>query len=192
MTPIEQLLQRRTVRKFDQTPIPSALLTQLTELARLAPSGANKQPMRYLIVDDPALLTQVHPLVAWAGYTRPLGVPGDNELPTAYILLLGDTTVKSNCAQDEGITGEAIICGAALMGLGACWLGAIQRKALSELFALPEQYEVCSMIALGYPAQQPVQEDDADNIKYYFDEEGTLHVPKLPADTVTFRNHLPK
>lgn len=192
MTPIELLKQRRTVRKFAQDPIPAELLTELTELARLAPSGANKQPIRYLIIDRPDLVRQVHPLVAWAGYTRPQGVPAENELPVAYIMLLGDTTVKANCAQDEGITGEAMICGAALMGLGACWLGAIQRKPLAELFALPAEYEVLSMIALGYPAQQPVQEDDADNIKYYFDEQGTLHVPKLPAEKVTFRNSLPK
>lgn len=49
----EAIAQRRSIRKFQPIPIPQEIIYQLLEAARLAPSGSNRQPWRFLVVTDP-------------------------------------------------------------------------------------------------------------------------------------------
>jgi nitroreductase len=49
---MEAIVQRRSVRNFKPDPLPAEVLKQLVEAARLAPSGSNTQPWRFLVVTD--------------------------------------------------------------------------------------------------------------------------------------------
>ena len=75
--------------------------------------------------------------------------------------------------------------------IGSCWLGAINRDAISELFNIPSNYEINSVIALGYPAENPVYEEisaTSGNIKYYLDDNDQLHVPKRSIEKICHLN----
>jgi nitroreductase len=50
---------RRSVRFFADTPVPRALIEQIVAAAGTAPSGANKQPWRFVAVSDPALKRRI-------------------------------------------------------------------------------------------------------------------------------------
>jgi len=64
-------------------------------------------------------------------------------------------------------------------GLGSCILGAVEREKLREILKVPEFLAVALVVALGYPAENPVVEPVKDgDIKYWLDENGVLHVPK--------------
>jgi nitroreductase len=64
-------------------------------------------------------------------------------------------------------------------GLGSCILASVDRKKLGEILNVPEGLDVALVVALGYPAENPVVEPVADgDIKYWLDESGVLHVPK--------------
>ena len=63
-------------------------------------------------------------------------------------------------------------------GLGSCWIGSVNRKKMSKLLGVPENCKIHTVIALGYPAEDPVWEEMEDSHKYYLDEERRLHVPK--------------
>jgi nitroreductase len=68
-------------------------------------------------------------------------------------------------------------------GLGSCWMGAIDRSKISAICAVPDEYEIDTLLALGYPAESPQTVDAVDgDTKYFLDDGGKLNVPKLDVD----------
>jgi len=64
-------------------------------------------------------------------------------------------------------------------GLGSCILASVDRKKLRKVLNVPESLDVALVVALGYPAENPVVEPVSDgNINYWLDKNGVLHVPK--------------
>ncbi|AET66515.1 nitroreductase [Desulfosporosinus orientis DSM 765] len=55
----EALLKRRSIRKFKSDPVPDDLLQELFEAARLAPSGTNHQPWRFVVVKNQRIKEQI-------------------------------------------------------------------------------------------------------------------------------------
>ena len=183
--------KRRTIRKFKQTRIDRGILIKFVEAARLAPSAANIQPLKYLIVDEDKYVGKVFETVKWAGYIVPEGNPKKGEEPTAYIVILADTEIKkSNYQHDAGAAAQNIMLAAIEEGIGSCWIGSINREALREILNIPESLEINTIIALGYPAEEPVVEEYSGFIKYYKDEKGKLHVPKRSLKNLVMFNKL--
>jgi nitroreductase len=175
----EAATQRRTVRKFKQQPIERALLEKYIDVARLAPSAANMQPLKYMIVDEPLKVKQVFENVKWAAYIAPAGDPQESERPVAFIVILADTEIKkAGYELDAGAAAQSIFLTAWEDGVGTCWMAAIDRDKIREVLKIPERYVINTVIALGYIAEHPVFEDIKDSVKYYKDSDGMLHVPK--------------
>lgn len=177
---IEELIKkRRTIRKFKQQEISTAKLKQYIDLARLAPSGANLQPLKYVIINSKEMVDKTFELTKWAGYLAPLYDPKEEERPVCYIAVCADTEIRASGYElDAGSAIEHIILSALEDGIGACWLGAIDRPELKKLFNLDESINIISLVALGYPDESPKDVSISEDIKYYLDENGTLCVPK--------------
>ncbi len=187
MSTYELILRRRTIRKFKQEPLDNQLLERCVNAARVGPSGANLQPLEYIIVAEPLQVEQVFPHTAWAGYL-PDWEPQPGERPVAYIFILTNTEI-GNAPTDVGIAAENITLTALEAGVGSGMIGSLDRKALAALLEVPEYYKISLAVALGYPAEEPVMEEmKDDSIKYYLDEDGRLHVPKRPLDQILHWN----
>lgn len=178
MDTIQAIQSRRSIRKFQPTPVPRQALCQMVDSARLAPQGANLQPLTYVAVDDATLVSQINTMVRWAAYIAPDGNPGPGEQPMAYVVLCINTAIKEHCDVDAGAAGATLLLAAQSLGLGTCWLGNIDREAIFSLLSLREGTKIHSVIAVGYPAETPVCEEETGSIRYYKDESGVLHVPK--------------
>ena len=185
----DAICQRRTVRRFTQKVIPFSVLEKLVNCARLAPSGANIQPCEYIVVDNTDLVQKIFPCLRWAGYIAPAGNPPDGERPTAYIVVLVDLHRKKKGGEvDAAAAIQNILLCAWEEKIGTCWLGSIERKQISRLLGIPHHYRLDSVVALGYPNEQPIIEDATGSIKYWKDGQGVLHVPKRPLEHVIHRN----
>ena len=57
MNTYEAICSRRTIREFQNKPIEMKLLEKFVNAGRLAPQAANRQPMEFVIVDKPSLLS---------------------------------------------------------------------------------------------------------------------------------------
>ena len=90
----ELIKKRRTIRKFEQKPIEKDLLLKMTDAARVAPSGGNLQPIKYAVVNSKEMCDKMFSLVRWAAYLAPDYNPKEDERPTAYIAVYGDTSIK--------------------------------------------------------------------------------------------------
>ena len=179
MTAYEAAAARRTIRKFKQKPIPRTNLERYVNAARLAPSGMNMQCLKYVIVDGKAKVAKVFAHVKWAGYIAPAGDPAKGEEPTAYIIVLADTEIRSSGYElDAGAAIQNVLLTAWDDGVGACWMGAVDRDAIRAALGIPERYIIVNVLALGYKAEDPKVDPFADTVKYHKDEAGRLHVPK--------------
>ena len=91
MDMLEFLRTRRTYRRFEQRPVAPEILTEAVDAARIASCGANRQTVRYIVVQSADAVAAVQPLVHWAAYLPPeQGQPKPDELPTAFIAVLQD------------------------------------------------------------------------------------------------------
>ncbi len=181
----EAVTKRRSIRRFKQDPIPLETLSKLVDAARLAPSAANMQPLRFIVVVNPDLCKGIFPALRWAGYIAPEGNPPPGEEPTAYVIVLVNKDIaRSDYQLDAGAAIENIILTAVEEGIGSCWLGAIDRAIIREILHVSEHFEIESVIALGHPNEQPVVEKMKDSLEYWKDETGRLHVPKRSLDEV--------
>jgi len=173
----EKIRKRRTIRKYLQKPVPEEVMLKCVDAARLSPSGGNLQPLRYVIVNDPKLLKQVFSTLSWAVYLLDY-YPTEEEMPQAYIILLLDKKGRTPI-HDASIASMSISMVAYDEGLGSCILASVDREKLREVLNVPEGLAVVLVVALGYPAENPVVEPVKDgDIKYWLDENGVLHVPK--------------
>ncbi len=174
----DKIVGRRTIRKFTKKPVPKDVLVKCVDAARLSPSGMNRQPLKFVPVNDEKLLTEVFAATSWAGYLPDYG-PSLEEMPQAYVLILLDKKIRESPGHDVGIAAMSISMVAYDHGLGSCMLGAINREALRGILKVPERFEIVLAVALGYPAENPVCDKVVNgNIKYWLDKDGVLHVPK--------------
>jgi nitroreductase len=174
----EKIKSRRTIRKYAQKDVPKEVLLRCVDAARLSPSGANRQPLKYILVDDQELAKEVFSTLKWAGYL-PGYQPGGHEMPRAYIVMLLDKSISENFSHDAGIAAMSISMVAYDEGLGSCILGSVNREKLKTILKVPAGLDIILVIALGYPAENPVVDEVRDgNIKYWLDESRVLHVPK--------------
>jgi nitroreductase len=173
----EKIRKRRSIRKYLQKAVPEEALLKCVDAARVSPSGGNLQPLRYVIVNDPKLLKQVFSTLSWAVYL-PDYYPTEEEMPRAYIVILPDKNGRTPI-HDASIAAMSISVVAYDAGLGSCILGSVDREKLREILKVPEGLAVALVVALGYPAENPVVEPvKGGDIKYWLDENGVLHVPK--------------
>jgi nitroreductase len=181
MKAFELIQERRTIRKFQQKAIDRQILLDCINAARLAPSGANIQPLEYILVTE--RLDEVFSCTKWAGYLED-GGPKQGEKPMAYVIIISRKDLGGTIKYDTGLSAENLILTALERGIASCLLGALDRIKLREILSIPEDYEIELVVALGYPAQESRAEEMGDSVKYWLDGEGVLHVPKRKQDDV--------
>lgn len=177
----------RSVRRFYQDmPIDMETLRDLVDLARLSPSGSNLQALKFLISNEPQKNAKIFQNLAWAGYLKEWPGPEEGERPSAYILILGDSTIHKSFGCDHGIAAQSIMLGATEKGLGGCIIGSVDRPQLTAQLNIPPQYEILLAIALGKSKEQveidPLPADGS--VKYWRDEKQVHHVPKRSLDDI--------
>lgn len=180
MDATQAIVGRRTVRRFRQDPVPEETLKAVVNAGRVAASGGNRQPWRFILAMSPAVVQEIFGDVAWLARA---GTPRAGERPTAYIMVLGDVRVKRNYQSDCAAACQNMLIQATALGLGTCWIGSVNRWEVRRILDIREDLEIFAVIAVGYPAETP-SVGEGEGIGVYRDEEGTLHVSKRPIQDV--------
>jgi len=188
MSVLELMKTRRTYRRFEQKPVPQAVIDAMAQALRLSSCGRNAQAIRLLVIDRPEAVQQVNALVKWAAALPPeLGTPKPHERPTLFVAVVQ----KNGAAEstDAGLAISNMVLAAWEHGVGSCIMQAIDRPALSELFGLAEDQYLHSVLAFGYPTHKSYVVDPPEDgsLKYYLDDNMDYCVPKLPAEALYTR-----
>ena len=187
MNAMELLTSRRTYRRFAQKAVPQDVVTDIVEAVRLSSCGANRQAVRLVMVQSPAMVAKVQPLVRWAAYLPPeQGTPKADELPTLYAAVLQDTSIPGDLATDTGIALANMTLAAWDKGVGSCIMGAINKPALTELLGIQAPQQLAFMVAFGYPTHKAhiVPMTGETCVKYYLDDARDYCVPKRSAEEI--------
>ena len=187
MNIFEAITTRRTIRKYDQSKrVPTELLLNAAECARLSPSGGNFQSLKFAIVEEPQMVEDIFYITKW-GMHLPgdSGNPKEGEHPTAFIAILHDKTISQNIpVNDAGAAAQSMMVYAWSEGVGSCWIGNIDRNNASEIMKLPENLTIHTVIAFGYPAMTAHVEDLAgEDTKYFYRGEDFI-VPKRKLEDI--------
>lgn len=178
---IELVKKNRSYRRFFENELISReTLLRLIELARLSPSGANRQPLKYYVSCEKEQNEKIFPSLAWAGYLKDWQGPEEGERPTGYIVIVQEENYKMTNAADTGIAAQTILLGAVEAGLGGCMIASIQKATLRAALNIPETQDILLVLALGKPKETVVIDTmtpDGD-VKYWRDENQVHHVPK--------------
>ena len=152
-TMLALLKARRSIRRYRPDPVPDEMVEQLLEAGRWAPSASNRQPWAFIVIRDEAIRRQVAQhaafyFIRWAHVA---------EAPL-LIVLCGDARnrfYRQFLHEDVGLAGGQIMLQAKALGLGTCWIGALDRKAIAGILKLPDRLEIIGLLTVGFPAEAP-------------------------------------
>lgn len=173
--------KNRSYRRFYEEPISVEMLKELIALARITPSTANSQALKYRLVSTPEENEKVFSTLSWAGALSDWDGPEEGERPSAYIVILCDQTLGKNKMTDDGIAAQTILLGAVEKGLGGCMLANVKRSELAAALGIDtERFTIDLVLALGKPKETVVLVEMPENgdTRYYRDEAQIHYVPK--------------
>jgi len=144
--------QRYSVRSYKSDPVPDAVLDRVLEAARLAPTAANRQPFRVLVIRTEGREEELGRLYRRPWFVEAPLVIGVCCLPAeAWVRRDG----KSYGDVDAAIVMDHLVLAATAEGLGTCWVANFDPAAAREILALPAGVEPIAFSPLGYAADQP-------------------------------------
>ena len=182
----DMIVKNRSYRRFFQNHvIGTSLLEALIDLARLSPSAANLQRLRFKICNTEEENEKVFSTLSWAGYLTDWKGPEIGERPSAYITILSTEKDTGKVACDAGIACQSILLGAVESELRGCIFASVKRDELQKLLKIPKKYSINYVIALGKPKENiKLEYVENNDIKYWRDENGTHHVPKRKLEDI--------
>lgn len=142
---------RRSVREYRPDPVPEAVLEKILNAARIAPSGSNRQPSRFIVIrapetrqkmvalcEDQSFIAQAPVLIVACGidihYNR-------GHYMKQYSMLV-----------DVAIAVDHLTLAARNEGLGTCWIGSFDNEGIKKFLGIPEDVQVVALTPLGYPS----------------------------------------
>lgn len=184
--------EARSIRRFDVSKlIEKDILVSFVDTLRLIPASCNLQALKYLIVTDSDECRFMRANTRWAALLPDYNGPGEDESPTAYMIICHDTSVTENetmYLKDVGIAAQTVNLLAREKGIGCCMIGSFNIASVCEHFSLPENIKPKLTLALGYPAEFPVIVEEKGSVVYYRDKDGVHYVPKRSANDLIINN----
>jgi nitroreductase len=157
---IDLVKSRRSIRRYRPDPVPRELIECCLEAARHAPTASNRQGWRFYVAEgdlkDRIARECLGGVVRNAfAKTAPVIVAVAMKLSLVTNRIGGRLKGIEYHVLDAGIAGEHFVLQAAELGLGTCWIGWFDKKAVRRILDIPASWDVPALIALGYPGEAP-------------------------------------
>lgn len=165
----QNIITRTSIRSFTDQNVSEEIKSALLHAGMSAPSGVNKQPWEFILIDDPAVLKQLAEALPYAKMVAQapmaIAVCGNSSR-----FLEGDDATL--WVQDDAAASENILLAAHAFGLGAVWTCLYphedRMQAASHILKLPEGIVPFSLIPVGHPAKShaPIDKWHSDRIHH--------------------------
>jgi FMN reductase [NAD(P)H] len=184
--PFQEILKtRRTVRLYQQKPIPWKDLEECVDAARFAPSAKNIQPMEYVLVTEENLRKEMFSCMGMGGSVSDFR----GKEPMSYVAVLINKGLKGNwTSHDCGFAVQNLVLAAWEKGIASCILARINREKIREILKIPDTYDIELVVTMGYPAERPIAVDMEKDTQSFRDAEGILRVPKRRLKDIMHRD----
>ena len=174
MTDFSELLKtRRSIRQFEDKEVPLETVREIIKECCLAPSAANRQPWKFIIVQNRDFIKQIsdeskknilafieqHPDSPSKRYEAAMRNPNFNVFYDApSLVFIVGSTETANLYVDCTLAASYFMFGASARGLGTCWVGlgtSILDPELLDRMGMPENHKIVAPIILGHPKGIP-------------------------------------
>ncbi len=191
MNLMELLNTRRTYRRFDQSrSVPEEAVADMKNALRVASSGGNRQPLRFVFARRSETVEAIFPHTHWAALLpRELGTPKDGEHPVMFVAVIYDGQKYAKAPDtDAGLMISNLTLAAWAHGIGSCIMANIDRAEIARILGLGESWHIHTVIAFGYPTHTSsvVLPGEDGSLNYSLDPNGNYLVPKLPVEALVF------
>lgn len=153
MTIQETIYTRRSIRKYQETPVEKEKIEHLLQAAMAAPSAMNIKPWEFVVVTDLEKLKQIRSSLMFANFNAPAAIA-----VCGNISFFKHPRAEKFWVQDCSAATQNILLSAIGLGLGTVWLGVHPvhtfTKRVSEILALPKHVLPLNVIYVGYPAEE--------------------------------------
>lgn len=167
---IKEIKERRSVRKYINKPIEDYKIIEMLESARLAPSGVNSQPWKFIIIKSEEMRKKV--MIASHNQIWMMEAP-------VFIACIGDISERINdknivldentseedlkrIIRDTSIATEHLVLEAEHLGLNTCWIAWFTQEEIRKALSIPKDKYVVAVITVGYGAENPSQRPRKD------------------------------
>jgi nitroreductase len=141
---------RRSIRSYMGTPIPDEALTRVLEAVRMAPSGHNRQSLKFYVVEESEKNEKIAEACSgqkWIAEAPMVIVAVGWKFPSNRGGYIGEMSFT----MDVCIAFTHLILAARAEGLGTCWIGDFSNYKVKEILELPEEENVVAITPMGYP-----------------------------------------
>lgn len=167
MEVFEAIRERRSIRKFKTQDIEKEKIEKIILAGRQAPSAGNLQARDLIVITNQGIKEK---LVRAAHGQAFIG-------DAPYVIMVctnkerikeryGDRGTELYMIQDAGASVQNMLLAAHSLGLGTCWVGAFDDKAVHEIMALEKHLWPVAIIPIGYPEkdakERPKRDDDVN------------------------------
>jgi len=134
---------RPAIRAFRSEAVPPEVIKKILEAGQQAHSQRNRQPWRFVVIQDRETLKQIGILASSGPYIA--------EAPLAIALVIEGA---KNPFIDATRAAECLMLAAWGEGVGSCWVGGLDRPQIKTLLGVPEEAELVTVIPFGYPTDE--------------------------------------
>lgn len=185
MDVMEAIQKRRSIRHYKPDDIPEDVLDRLLNAMRLAPSGKNCQPWKFIVVRDKATKARVAAACSWkTAEGKLVSQSWINEAPAIIVACgfekeaavryykngeaftagwaaleaeMGQSPIEyeSALAWDVAIALDHLTLAATAEGLGTCWIGGLNEPQMKKILSIPDDVRAGIAVVVGYPVSWP-------------------------------------
>lgn len=163
---MNSIFHRVSIRKFEDKPVEREKILQILKAGMQAPSARNQQPWEFYVVTDKEKIQELSTATQYSGCAA--------KAPVVIVPVYrkNDLAVPQMAVVDMSIAQQNIWLETDALGLGGVWIGIApvqdRMELVHKMMDLPEDVEVFSMFALGYPAESRTQQDRFDEARIHF------------------------
>ncbi|MEE8400452.1 MAG: nitroreductase family protein [Desulfobacterales bacterium] len=175
------VVKNRSYRRWhEHEAVPHETLVEFIDLARLCPSAANQQGLKYVISDDAEKNALIFP------FLKIDNDPVEGERAAAYIVVLEDKNFGGWTLVDLGIVAQTIMLAATAEGYGGVMIGAVNGPGLGKALGLPDHLKVVLVLAIGKTIEEVIVEpQEPGSVAYqWWETKDIRHVPKRSMEEI--------
>ena len=152
---LENILDRRSIRRYEDRKVTEEDVRKLLECAMNAPSAMDRRPWSFIVIDDKIILDELSRRHPYAAMLR--------QAPLCICVCAKEGEIAGYYQQDCAAATMNILLAAKELGLGSCWMGVAPRadrmETVKGLLGIPDGIVPFNLIAVGYPAEQRPRPD---------------------------------
>lgn len=139
---LEFIKGRRSIRSFLKKDIPEKEIEKILEAGRWTPSASHRQPWEFIVIKNKEILEKISKNAYYGKFIK--------EAPVA-IVIVGKINISPKWhVIDTSLVSMNMMLMAWVLGIGTCWIGAMNREKVKELLGLDENDYLLTVLPFGY------------------------------------------